>query len=259
MKKKHKIETIDDIKYCEEHGVTIYSAHSAYYFEFEDDKWNSYDEDGKLCYYDCGLDFEDDLYYYEEQEQQEATENDDIKEHPIFKGYFINKKGDVFSKRKQLKPYKNNRGYLMVDLSSSKQERVVKLVHRLVAETFLPNPENKEQVNHKNSIRDDNRVENLEWCTAKENQQHAWKYGNQRVFQKRLDVCREKFSKKVFCVETGNIYNSLTEAALLNNLQLPHISQCVNGKRKTCCGYHWKQLTPSEVAEITGYKVEEVE
>lgn len=80
-------------------------------------------------------------------------------------GHVINVKRMV-----QINPYKSRLGYLIISVNQKGYSH-----HRMLAKAFIPNPENKPEVNHKNGIRDDNRLENLEWVTRAENIQHSFK------------------------------------------------------------------------------------
>src|SRR5699024_6647562 len=118
-----------------------------------------------------------------------------------------------------LRQHINYKGYLLVTIYGEK--RRTHAAHRLVAKTFIPNPENKSQVNHKDGNKLNNRVENLEWCTNQENQKHAWDIGlcegfryslAKRESKKKRGVLSEaRRTKKVIDTLTGEVYGCMKE------------------------------------------------
>lgn len=90
-----------------------------------------------------------------------------------------NHTGVIHLKERYLKGHPVTKGYIQVQLAS-RPKRLVKLIHVLVAQAFIPNPHNYPQVNHINGVKSDNRAENLEWCDNSMNQIHAYKLGLNR-------------------------------------------------------------------------------
>ena len=140
---------------------------------------------------------------------------------------------------------KNNCGYYRVGLYFNKVNKRVD-VHRLVAEAFINNPEQKKEVNHINGNKKDNSINNLEWVTHKENICHAWKEGlfeTVRKASKRYGKNNPSAKKVIQYDLDGNEirrYDCIAEAVKATNINKTSIGKCCSGRQKTAGNYIWK-------------------
>ncbi len=161
--------------------------------------------------------------------------------------YEINIHGEVYSKERYVKCVHNGvelrkrrlkkptvaaNGYHVVCLHKEGRGKMHSL-HKLIAQTFIPNPNNYTNINHKDGNKLNNNVDNLEWCTQRHNVEHAYETG------------LTTRNKPLVCVETEEKFRSATNAAVVkfgNKNKQSAISECARGLRKTAYGFTWKYI-----------------
>jgi hypothetical protein len=184
-----------------------------------------------------------------------------LKDIPGYEGFYMaSDDGRIWSNRNEkfLAPVKTRTGYYRVSLSVCGAYRKM-AVHRLIALAFIPNPQNKPTVNHKNEIKTDNRVCNLEWATNLEQNIHGTRIERARKHtdykERNIDykvvaskhdyvAMAERYSKAVLQFDMdGNVlgrYESITKAHKETGANAGHIVECLKGKRRMCGGYKWQ-------------------
>jgi len=157
--------------------------------------------------------------------------------------YLITPDGRVYSlkSKKYLRPGITGRGYYQVHLYKS-GNRYPKRIARLVAQAFIPNPENKPEINHKDGIKVNNDVSNLEWVTSSENQLHAYATG---LKEKPPTAGSPKIPVNVYNYATGKFLSaqtSLLSAAREYGLPVGRVHNVLTGKRNHVGGLTFKRI-----------------
>ena len=165
-----------------------------------------------------------------------------------FSNYYITSDGKLY--RRDIKTGRIKKNNTTLDRNFYERVTMVKdgklfnkFIHRLVAEAFIPNPENKPQVNHKNGNRSDNRVENLEWVTCKENIRYSYDILNRKGSRHNKFGINNPTAKVILQIKNGEIIAEFyggKEAERKTGVSHADICRCCNNKRNKAGGYNWK-------------------
>lgn len=136
-------------------------------------------------------------------------------------------------------------GYLRVNLVSQDGRAKDHLIHRLVAQEFIPNPLSLPEVNHKDSNKKNNRADNLEWCDKFQNMAHASRNGrlgrqSRRMSQMNIERCSVPVVGISLKTGKEKHYSSMSEAEK-DGFSHAKISLCISGKRRTHLGFSWRK------------------
>jgi hypothetical protein len=159
-----------------------------------------------------------------------------------FSNYTIDLEGNIYSllSKKYLKPWLDKKGYLTIELRDDNGNAKSKKVHRLVAETFIPNPDNLPEVNHKDENKQNPKVDNLEWCTSKYNSNYGTR--KERLGQSiRNSEIKKRKAILQFDLENNFIreYDTIERVKDYGFCQ-PNVIAVLKGRRKHTGGYIFK-------------------
>ena len=143
------------------------------------------------------------------------------------------------TEEKILAPALNGIGYSFVNLHKNGKSKVI-LVHRLVAEAFIPNPENKPQVNHKDEVKSNNAVDNLEWCTSKYNVNYGTRTTRAVKNCRSFKLENNPRAKPVFCEELNKTFDCAKRVEEELGIWGSAICNVCKGKQKTAGKLHWR-------------------
>lgn len=168
-----------------------------------------------------------------------------------------NKGGKRLIKARFLKTHITKNGYELLSVSFD-AKRIHFLIHRIVSIAFIPNPENKPCVNHKNGIKNDNRVENLEWVTYSENERHSYDVLGKKSVPGNLGRTGiNSYEAKPVIAYNANgeftgYFGTTTDAANHIGGYQANVSKVLRGERRHTLGYTFKFITKEEYFEKTG-------
>lgn len=161
-----------------------------------------------------------------------------------YPNYEVSNLGNVRNRLtgKVLRPFKNGKGYLRVDLCKNGKEKTF-LVHRLVATAFIPNPDNKPQVNHIDGCKSNNYISNLEWCNSSENVSHSYRTGLSHTIvtdKNHFKTNNPNPKQKVRCIETQQEFESICDTARYFGCDHGSIRQSIYKGYKVLKKYHFE-------------------